>query len=106
MSHISCTEFRASYEVDVPEGFRIPAKTPANGSRRLEQLTLNQRVQGSSPCAPTKTINKSKLRPRRASVKRPARKTPGGSHPRLALRALGRAGPNAAIRISTNLAAV
>jgi hypothetical protein len=34
-------------------GDLIFAETPAS----LEQLTLNQRVQGSSPCAPTNNIN-------------------------------------------------
>ena len=33
------------------------AKSAAAPDRYVEQMTLNQRVQGSSPCAPTNKIN-------------------------------------------------
>jgi hypothetical protein len=37
----------------------VPGLPPAGGriAQLVEQLTLNQRVQGSNPCAPTNEIN-------------------------------------------------
>ena len=55
MSHTPVRNFTPYDGADVPrisQGFLPSRKAPANGAQ-LEQLTLNQRVQGSSPCAPT-----------------------------------------------------
>jgi hypothetical protein len=59
MSDAPAWEFHGVISPANPENFRIrrskaPSRSP---SRQLEQPTLNQRVQGSSPCAPTNKIN-------------------------------------------------
>ncbi len=49
--------------LDAHLGWALPRRSDGRIAQLVEQLTLNQRVQGSSPCAPTITSNASRDMP-------------------------------------------